>query len=151
MIHAREHAMQLLNQPLRPSEPWAGNLETYEEMVKGIQRDAIREFAHWADGKQMVGTCGLTLDEAFAQLLTLMSARWRLSPMNPANLGENPTLKALRYALSLVEGRTVLRRTPDYIAACDDMKIFLEASIERVQSGEQMEATADCSSDLPPK
>lgn len=53
-------------------------------------------------------------------------------------------LTALRYALQLVDGRRVLNRVPSYIAALDDLKIFLDAAIERVENGEPMTSTATC-------
>lgn len=51
-------------------------------------------------------------------------------------------LDGLRYALALVEGRRVLRRHPAYLAAIDDLELFLKASIERVENGETMHSEA---------
>lgn len=53
-------------------------------------------------------------------------------------------LEALSYALGLVQGRRVLNRTPAYIAALDEIEIFLRASIERVEKGEPMYSEATC-------
>lgn len=52
-------------------------------------------------------------------------------------------LDALRYALSLVQGRRVLKRHPAYLAACEEMEIFLQAAIERVENGEPMWSLAE--------
>lgn len=51
-------------------------------------------------------------------------------------------LDGLRYALDLVRGRRILNRPPAYLAAVDEMEIFLMAAIERVERGEEMHATA---------
>lgn len=52
------------------------------------------------------------------------------------------SLDGLNYALNIVRGRRVLKRTPDYLAAVDEMEIFLLAAIERVENGEPMSAVA---------
>lgn len=62
--------------------------------------------------------------------------------LTPSDALKEIRLEVLRYALGIVDGRRVLNRTPDYIAALDDIKIFLEASVERVSVGESMHATA---------
>lgn len=51
-------------------------------------------------------------------------------------------LDGLRYALSLVNGRRVLSRHTAYLAACDEMELFIKASIERVENGEPMQSIA---------
>lgn len=51
-------------------------------------------------------------------------------------------LEGLRYSLSLVKGRRVLKRSEAYLAALDEMEIFLEAAIERVEHGESMYSEA---------
>jgi len=51
-------------------------------------------------------------------------------------------LEGLRYALILVEGRRVLNRPAAYLAACDEMEIFLKAAIERVENGESLHSTS---------
>lgn len=51
-------------------------------------------------------------------------------------------LEGLRHALALVKGRRILNRPPAYLAAVDEMEIFLKAAIERVEQGEDMNATA---------
>lgn len=62
----------------------------------------------------------------------------------PIQHTRSETLEALRYALSVVEGRRVLNRTRDYLAALDEIDLFLKASIERVENGEPMHSTATC-------
>lgn len=59
--------------------------------------------------------------------------------MNDRDAGK---LEGLRYAESIVANRRVGSKTPDYLAALDDMEIFLRAAIERVENGETMNATA---------
>lgn len=51
-------------------------------------------------------------------------------------------LDGLRYALQLVKGRRILSRPLAYLAAVVEMEIFLEAAIERVEKGEDMNSTA---------
>jgi hypothetical protein len=51
-------------------------------------------------------------------------------------------LEGLRYALLLVNGRRVLARHAAYLAACDEMEIFLAAAIERVENGGEMHSEA---------
>lgn len=54
-------------------------------------------------------------------------------------------LDGLRYALSIAHSRKgILQRPPGYIAACDEIIIFLEAAIERVENGESMHSEAAC-------
>lgn len=52
------------------------------------------------------------------------------------------SLDGLKHALLLVAGRRALNRTKDYLAALDDVEIFLAAAVERVERGEPMQATA---------
>jgi hypothetical protein len=47
-----------------------------------------------------------------------------------------------KYALQLVQGRRVLNRPPAYLAAIEELEIFLEAAIERVEGGGTMNSTA---------
>jgi hypothetical protein len=56
-------------------------------------------------------------------------------------------IEALRHAASLCETRKAGRKTPDYIAACDDIKLMIEAAISRVEAGGEMHATAVCQSE----
>ncbi len=51
-------------------------------------------------------------------------------------------LEALGYALQLVQGRRILNRPAAYLAAIDELEIFLRAAIERVEHGEEMHSTA---------
>lgn len=53
-------------------------------------------------------------------------------------------LEGLNYALGIVRGRRVLSRHPAYLAAIDEMEIFLMASIERVKNGEEMYSVSIC-------
>lgn len=55
-------------------------------------------------------------------------------------------LEGLRYSLSIVEGRRFLikNRTSGYLAALDEIKIFLEAAIERIENGEEMASMGIC-------
>lgn len=56
------------------------------------------------------------------------------------------SIDGLNYALKIVRGRRVLNRTPDYLAALNEIEIFLMAAIERVENGEPMGPTATVSS-----
>jgi hypothetical protein len=47
-------------------------------------------------------------------------------------------LDGLKHALNLVRGRRTLNRTKAYLAAIDELEIFLMAAIERVMNGESM-------------
>ena len=59
----------------------------------------------------------------------------------PQNLAGQ--LEGLKHALYLIECRRgLLNRNSSYLAARDDMKIFLEAAIERVEMGENMYSVA---------
>lgn len=60
-------------------------------------------------------------------------------------------LDGLRYALGVVKGRRILNRPPAYLAALDEMEIFLEAAIDRVERGEQMSAVAIVQTKTPPE
>jgi hypothetical protein len=55
---------------------------------------------------------------------------------------DSGSLDGLRYALSIVKGRRVLNRPVAYLVALDDIEIFLNAAIERVENGEPMYSTA---------
>lgn len=57
-------------------------------------------------------------------------------------MNQNDKLEGLKYALSIVEGRRFLNRPPAYLAALDEIEIFLKAAIERVENGEEMRSTA---------
>lgn len=50
-------------------------------------------------------------------------------------------LEGLEYSLNIVRGRRILNRTPQYLAAIDEIEIFLMAAIDRVQRDEDMSAT----------
>lgn len=50
---------------------------------------------------------------------------------------------ALNHCLYVIECKRRGNRTAGYIAACDDIKLPIEAAIERLENGEQMEATAE--------
>lgn len=52
------------------------------------------------------------------------------------------SLDGLKHALLLVAGCRALNRTKDYLAALDDVEIFLAAAVERVERGEPMQSTA---------
>lgn len=59
---------------------------------------------------------------------------------NPLKDGK---LAGLKYAVSICEMRkSGSRKTRDHIAALDDVKVFLEAAIERTENGEEMGSTA---------
>lgn len=49
----------------------------------------------------------------------------------------------LKYALEIVANRRVGNKHPAYIAALDDMEIFLNAAIERTEQGQPMHSTAE--------
>jgi len=49
-------------------------------------------------------------------------------------------LEGLRYALEMVQGRRILNRPAAYLAALDEMEIFLKPAMARVERGESMYA-----------
>ena len=51
-------------------------------------------------------------------------------------------IEALQYALQLCENRKSPFKVAAYNAACDDIKIFLEAAISRLENGEDMPSYA---------
>lgn len=51
-------------------------------------------------------------------------------------------LHALNHVLRLVNGWRILNRPAAYVAAVDDMEIFLMAAIERVENNEPVGSTA---------
>lgn len=51
-------------------------------------------------------------------------------------------LEGLKYALNITQGRRILNRPPSYLACVDEMEIFLQAAIERVEAGEDMGSVA---------
>ena len=55
---------------------------------------------------------------------------------------QTTALDGLRYALDIIDGRRILNRPAAYLAALDEMEIFLKAAIERVERGEPMYSTA---------
>lgn len=50
-------------------------------------------------------------------------------------------LEGLRYALGIVKHRRTLNRPLAYLAALQEMEIFLEAAIDRTENGEDMSAS----------
>jgi hypothetical protein len=56
-------------------------------------------------------------------------------------------IEVLKYAASLCESKNLSFKNTSYRAACDDIKVCLLASIERLESGERMEAAATVCSD----
>lgn len=67
----------------------------------------------------------------------------KLSASAPSELlkSKSTSLDGLHYALGIVKGRRVLNRAPAYLAALDEIEIFLNASIERVENGEPIALT----------
>lgn len=61
------------------------------------------------------------------------------APFKENNSGQ---LDGLKYALQMVQGRKVLKRNSAYLAAVEEMEVFLLAAIERVEKGEPMHSTA---------
>jgi len=54
-------------------------------------------------------------------------------------------IAALKYAIYICEMRkSGSLKKEAYIVACDDIKLFLEAAIERLECGEQMESISIC-------
>lgn len=51
-------------------------------------------------------------------------------------------IEVLKYAASLCDSKNLSFKNAGYRAACDEIKVCLLASIERLESGERMEATA---------
>ena len=51
-------------------------------------------------------------------------------------------IEALKYAIYICETRKLPFKKDGYLVACDEIKLFLEAAIERVQSGEDMTSYA---------
>lgn len=52
------------------------------------------------------------------------------------------TIDGLNYALTIVANRRVRKSTADYLAALDEMEIFLKSAIERVENDETIYSTA---------
>ena len=52
------------------------------------------------------------------------------------------TLDGLYYALEMLGCRRLLKRTPDYLAAINEMEILLLAAIDRVENGESPYSTS---------
>lgn len=63
--------------------------------------------------------------------------------MTPDQLSK---IEALKHAIYICETRKSSSKTVGYNVACDEIKLFLEAAIERVQGGEDMASYAyvDC-------
>ncbi len=59
-------------------------------------------------------------------------------------IAEEAKTAALNHCLYVIECRRHSRtaQPADYLRACDDIKLSIEAAIERVESGEQMHSTA---------
>lgn len=51
-------------------------------------------------------------------------------------------IEALKYAIWICESRKTVLKTESYNAACDEIKIFLEASISRLEEGGEMSCVA---------
>jgi hypothetical protein len=67
----------------------------------------------------------------------------------PISIKQQGQLEGLKYALNTLQSRRVLRRSDVYLAALEEMEIFLEAAIERVENGDEMSATCSVSSQRP--
>lgn len=59
-------------------------------------------------------------------------------------------LSALRYVLTVIESRRCKMNTLDYLAGLDSVKLFVEAAIERIEQGGDMESHAYTTNTLPP-
>ena len=53
-------------------------------------------------------------------------------------------LEALRYISAVCTSKMLPFYNKSYLAACENIKISCDAAIERLESGEQMEAFAVC-------
>lgn len=76
------------------------------------------------------------------ELIRHRLAEFRNAKPQVGTTTEPASLAGLRYALSLVDGRRILNRPPAYLAALDELEIFLKAAIERVEQGQPMHSTA---------
>lgn len=56
-------------------------------------------------------------------------------------------LEALKYGVYVCETRKGKFKYPAYNVACDEIKLFLEAAIERVENGEDMPSYATTQSE----
>jgi hypothetical protein len=54
----------------------------------------------------------------------------------------NPKIDALRHAIYVCNCKQSPHKHPLYNIACEDIKLSLEASISRLESGDEMESTA---------
>lgn len=58
------------------------------------------------------------------------------------NANKDGQLSALRYILTVIESRKSRNSTSDYLAGLDDVKLSVEAAIERIEQGGDMESHA---------
>lgn len=58
-------------------------------------------------------------------------------------LRKNNARDGLLYALQVVNARRFLSRPPGYIAALDEVEIFIQAALERLKLGQSMSAEAE--------
>lgn len=61
---------------------------------------------------------------------------------SPFEIEKAAKIAALQYALNITTGRRVLNRTAGYLAAVDEIELFLRASLERLENNEPMESLA---------
>ncbi len=59
-------------------------------------------------------------------------------------LSHKDKIKTLKYVLQIIDNRRAVKRTPDYLACGYDIKVFVEAAIERLENGEEIYSTAQC-------
>jgi hypothetical protein len=55
---------------------------------------------------------------------------------------QSAKIQALKYAIYVCDTRKTSFKTDGYNVACDEIKLFLEAAIERTKSGEDMTSYA---------
>ena len=67
-----------------------------------------------------------------------------------SNEYETGKLKGLHHALYLVHCRKLKQANESYLAAVNDIEVFILAAIERVENGEPMEATCETTTVAPP-
>lgn len=47
-------------------------------------------------------------------------------------------IAGLEYVKYIIQGRKVLKRSRDYVGALDDVEMYIDAAIERLDSGEDI-------------
>ncbi len=124
------------------------NVQTRRDRCYVFARRAARLTPHqsanaWFAFTERLEELGAADMPKFADILTAFRAatvRGLKLSGKKRDVDLNIDLNGLQYALDITRGRRILNRPPAYLAAIDEIEIFLMAAIERVQNGEPMSA-----------